>query len=132
MRDGVMHVRLILRATVDNPWSPVIYLDCVIDTDFMIVGRHTLFGLQGNYAMRERAYYPFTLDREGQIDFGCGYDGEANERHARCNIREVNVREGSLVELRSENHGVEWYRITEVLVVGQEARAQDAKAMEVR
>lgn len=116
--------RIHLTPTIDNQEAPPILVDAVLDEKNAIFGLHTLFGLQGSFETRDTAYYPFTLDKDGQIDFGMGYDGEhdaAGERHAQFDLRNDMIFEGRLVALRSSNYGEQRYRIFRIIELGHAA-----------
>jgi hypothetical protein len=79
----MQYVRIFARATVDNPDEPPLIVDVIIDKAGNILGRHTVFGVQGAFARRDTYFYPFTLDSDGQLDYGTGFDQPANERYAK-------------------------------------------------
>jgi hypothetical protein len=69
---------------------------------------------------KDVAYYPFTMDHQGKVDFERGYDRkaeDANERYARFDWRDDKIAEGRLLTWRSENHGTERYRIAEIMTL---------------
>jgi hypothetical protein len=110
----MQYVRIFAEATVDNPDAPSIYVDAIIDNSRTLMGRHTLFGLQGSFTDKDTDYYPFTLDSVGKVDFGRGYDKPANERYATLDLRDGPVKVGRLLMLESLNYGRQLYRMKEV------------------
>jgi hypothetical protein len=67
------YVRISAEAIPDNPEQPPMHIDAIIDDAKKIVGKHALFGL---HSSRDRYkgehYYPFSLDKDGRVDYGVG------------------------------------------------------------
>jgi hypothetical protein len=104
--------RVVLEPTIDNEDAPLIMLDVPIDEAGNPVGKRLLFGLQGDPPSKGEHYYPFTMTRSGEIDFGRGFDEEPNDRYAQLDLLDGAIKEGRLVHLRSENYGDQTYRVT--------------------
>jgi hypothetical protein len=108
------YVRIAAKPTIDNPDSPTFCVDAMIDESNRIIGKHALFGLSGRFDSRDTEFYPFVLDPSGRVDFGMGYDEEANERFGETDLRERTIQIGELVTYTSVNYGLQRYRISEV------------------
>ncbi len=107
--------RVVLEPTIDNPDAPPMMLDVPVDEGGNPVGKRLLFGLQGDPNAKGEHYYPFAMTRSGQIDFGCGFDEEPNERYAQFDLLESAIEEGRLVRLYSVNYGEQTYRVTRLM-----------------
>ena len=108
------YVRVFAEATEDNPDAPPFYVDAIVDDAGEILGRHTLFGVQGRFERKDEHFEPFVLDRKGCIDWGDGFDKAANDRFGAIDLRDGPLTIGRLLHLRTDNYGMQRYRIKEI------------------
>jgi hypothetical protein len=108
------YVRVFAEPTDDNPGAPSFYVDAIVDDTGEILGKHTLFGVQGRFERRDEHFEPFVLDSRGQIDWGDGFDKAANDRFGTLDLRDGPVTMGRLLHLRTDNYGTHCYRIRDI------------------
>jgi hypothetical protein len=107
------YVRIVAKATADNPEAPPLYVDAVVDEQGRLAGRHALFGFQGKFDRKDEHFYPFIFDRAGTIDFGLGYNDTPDLRYAKLDLGDNPVEPGRLLTLDS-HWGRQLYRIDEL------------------
>ena len=74
------YVRVLAEPTADNPDAPPIYIDAVINDTDKVVGSHALFGMHGDFRLKDVHFYPFVLSATGVMDYGVGYDNVPGNR----------------------------------------------------
>ena len=109
------YLRIKALPTPDNPDYQPLWLDVIVDNESRIIGRNTIFGLQGDFESKEDGFWPFTLDFKGQVDFGTACDDEPNERYATLDLRDGVIEKGRHLIMDSINYGILHFRITEII-----------------
>jgi hypothetical protein len=113
------YVRVVAEPSVDNPTCKPIHVDLVIDDAGSIVGKHSVFGVQGDFNRKDEQFCPFVLDLNGKVDYGDGYGKNSSEQYAKLDLRDGLVEVGRILHLTSESFGPEVYKIRQVLVLAQ-------------
>jgi hypothetical protein len=90
------------------PYDPQDYLgpvtiDAVIDEQHRIVGDHPLFALQGDIQSHYKHALAFTIDEEGETDWGEEH-AKNNQRRGRCTIRSIPIREEQSFTLSGDGY----------------------------
>jgi hypothetical protein len=89
------HVRI---EAINTSWPPdyertdPLLLDMVIDDEAHVVGRHFVFGLQGDPAVRE-TWEPFVMRENGDVHFSGNEEGDS---YFRTNLREKQIAPGEV------------------------------------
>lgn len=111
-------VRIVAEPTIDNPDTPPLYLDVVIDSEDSIVGRNAIFSFQGETSTRHGRSLPFILYSDGRADFGEGWPAE--DRYGNLDLREGKVVQGRLLRFRGDGYD-ERFRITEIVILAEDS-----------
>ena len=108
-------VRVYATAAVDNPDVQPLHFDCMINGDQFAGGKRPVFGMQGSFKQNATTEcYPFILYRNGNIDYGSGYDEAPNERMATIDLFDGPATIGRLLTLDSVNYGRQFFRIERI------------------
>jgi hypothetical protein len=110
----MQYVRIVAKPTIDNPDAAPILVDTIVDETGRILGKHTLFGTFGSLERKEDAFYPFTLDISGKIDYGSDYD---HGRFATFDLRDDKIIADRILTYMSPGLGTQRYRINKIILL---------------
>jgi len=96
----------------DEGPTPPVTLDLVIDGEGRVLGRHLIFGLNGDPAVKS-TWQPFVVRENGDVHFGS--DGTDDDTYHRTNLREKRIMLGERFTSSDRFRRERVFRITTVV-----------------